>query len=170
MKLILARHGEAEHFSESGRDRDRKLTKEGRDDIRKVGRFIKLSSLRVKHIYHSPYERTKETAEIFSEELGLTSVLVPCEELAPENECENLLVRIKDYTNSDTILIVSHNPGISHFAAQLIQGDHLFPSLPFLPGTTLALNVPREYFQRGQIMWMISPHDLNSELFLNTHS
>lgn len=166
MKLILARHGEAENNSETGRDRDRKLTQQGREDIQKMGFFIKNSSLHVKHVFHSPYKRTTETGEIFAEIFGIPNEVSACDELAPESECENLLVKIKDYSNSDTILLVSHNPGIAQFAAQLIQNDALFPNLPFQPGTTLAINVARERFQRGQVIWMLSPSDLSSSLYL----
>lgn len=168
MKLILARHGEAEEFSATGRDIDRHLTKKGAEDIHKMGRFIYLSSLKVTHIYHSPYVRTRETAEIFAEELGISEVLESCDELAPGNVCEDMLYRIKNFSNSEAILIVSHNPGIAHFAAYLIQDDSLTPHIPFHPGTTIAINVARENFQRGQIIWMISPQDLNSELFLGS--
>jgi phosphohistidine phosphatase len=168
MKIILARHGEAETFSPSGYDKDRRLTKNGIQDIRKMALFIRLSSLKVQHIYHSPYIRTKETAEIYSEELGISDVIQSCDELAPENDCSDLLCKLKTYSNSETFLLVSHNPGIGHFASQLIQGDSLFTNLPFLPGTTLAINIARENFSKGQIIWMISPTDLSSELFLQS--
>ncbi|MCB1178253.1 MAG: phosphohistidine phosphatase SixA [Leptospiraceae bacterium] len=168
MKIILARHGEAEYNSPTGYDKDRHLTDTGVLDIRKMASFIKVSSLKVQHILHSPYTRTRETAEIYAEELGISEVLESCDELAPENDCSDLLCKLKPFSNSETFLLVSHNPGISHFAAQLIQEDSLFQNLPFSPGTTLAINIAREFFRKGQIIWMISPNDLNSELFLQS--
>lgn len=169
MKLILARHGEAEDFSPTGRDVDRRLTKQGQEDILKMARFIRFSSLKVSHIYHSPYVRTRETAEIFAKELGISDLPESCEELAPGNLCEDMLYRVRNFSNSEAILIVSHNPGVAHFAAHLIQDDALTPRLPFLPGTTLAINVARENFQKGQIIWMISPNDLNPNLYLDAN-
>lgn len=165
MKLILARHGEAEDVSPTGKDRDRELTPKGKEDIHKMGRFIQLSSLKVKYIYHSPYLRTRQTAEIFAEELKI-ELLEPCDELAPGKSCEDIIHKIKNFSNSEALLIVSHNPGIAHFAAYLIQDDALAPHLPFRPGTTIAINVARERFQKGQIIWMISPDDLHPSLFL----
>ncbi len=167
MKLILARHGEALDFSSTGKDKDRELSSRGREDIHKMGRFIYLSSLRVTHIYYSPYVRTRQTAEIFAKELGITDLTESCDELAPGNVCEDMLYKIKNFSNSETILIVSHNPGIAHFAAHLIQDDALTPQLPFQPGTTIAINVAREKFAGGQIIWMISPNDLHPSIFLN---
>lgn len=166
MKLILARHGEAEEQSITGSDSDRELTPQGKTDIQKMARFIQLSSLKVTHIYHSPYVRTRQTAEIFAQELGILELLESCDELAPGNVCEDILYKIKNFSNSEAILIVSHNPGIAHFAAHLIQDNTLAPHLPFQPGTTIAINVARERFQKGQIIWMISPNDLHPDLFL----
>ncbi|MCX7997828.1 MAG: hypothetical protein N3A69_02600, partial [Leptospiraceae bacterium] len=83
------------------------------------------------------------------------------------NVCEDMLYKVKNFSNSEAILIVSHNPGVAHFAAHLIQDDTLTPRIPFLPGTTIAINVARENFQKGQIIWMISPNDLNPNLYLN---
>jgi len=169
MKIILARHGEAEEYSQSGRDRDRKLTSKGQEDIRKMGVFIKQSGMNVSQIFYSPYVRTRQTAEIFADVLGIPSSTQDCEDLAPSHECERILRILKDYTNSTTILAIGHNPGIAYFAAQLIQSDLLFPNIPFVPGTTIAINVPIENFQRGQIIWMLSPFSLDSNFFLQSH-
>ena len=160
MKLIISRHGDADVVSPTGRDIDRPLTDHGRSEIKKMAYFIKRGSLHVQHIYHSPYLRTKQTAEIYAEELGLEEVIETCDELAPGNECMDLIHKLKNFSNSDTFLIVSHNPGVANFAAKLIQDDALASSLLFSTGTALALNIARERFCRAQIIWMISPSDL----------
>lgn len=160
MKIIISRHGEAEDFSPTGRDMDRPLSDHGREEILKMASFIKKGNLLVQHIYHSPYLRTRQTAEIYAQELGLSEVIETCDELAPGNECMDLLQKIRHYSNSDTFLLVSHNPGVSHFAARLIQDDALAGSLLFATGTALALNIAREKFCKAQIIWMISPRDL----------
>ncbi|MCB1141595.1 MAG: phosphohistidine phosphatase SixA [Leptospiraceae bacterium] len=160
MKIIISRHGEAEDYSSSGRDFDRSLTDAGRLDIAKMANFIKNSSLKVQHIYHSPYLRTKQTAEIYSSILQLPEQIELCEELAPNNDCMDLVHRIRNFSNSETFLLISHNPGIAFFASRLIQDESLYESLLFMPGTTIAINIARERFTKGQIIWMISPRDL----------
>ena len=162
MKIIISRHGDAEPFSHTGRDADRSLSSQGIGEIKKMAMFVKRGSLNVQHIYHSPYLRTKQTAEIYANELGLSELIETCDELAPGNECMDLIHRLKSYSNSDTFLLVSHNPGVSHFAARLIQDDGLASSLLFGTGTALALNIAREKFCRAQIIWMISPSDIIS--------
>jgi phosphohistidine phosphatase len=162
MKLILARHGEADPLSLSGFDRDRPLGQKGIQDIKKMGAFLFSSSLKIKKIFHSPYLRTTQTAEIYYEQLKNKSiVLESTEDLAPEGECSNLFLKLKNFTNSDAFLLVSHNPGICCFAAKLINGTELTENFPFSPGTALAINIPKERFTRGQVIWMISPNDIN---------
>ena len=39
MKLIIGRHGEAESFSATGLDRDRKLTENGKTDLVKMANY-----------------------------------------------------------------------------------------------------------------------------------
>ena len=69
MYLILMRHGEAVPQTENISNRDRKLTREGKRQVRKVSRilarFLKERPLR---IYTSPFLRTRQTARILSEE------------------------------------------------------------------------------------------------------
>jgi phosphohistidine phosphatase len=161
MKIIISRHGESEDFSSTGRDFDRKLTPRGKEEIIKMANFIKGSSLNVQHIYYSPYLRTKETANIYSEILNIKDSLELCDELAPNNDCMNLIYRIKDFSNSETILIISHNPGIALFASKLIKDESLYNCLQFSPGTTIAINIAKERFNSGQILWMLSPRDLS---------
>lgn len=162
MKIILVRHGEAEDPYHSESDRERKLTEKGVDDIHKIGAFIRNSQLKVAEIFHSPYERTRLTAEILAQELGLGDHLLSAEELSAGCDCCNILPNLCNYTNSDAIVIVGHNPDITHFVAKLLGSALYEESLFFSPGTTIAVNVPKERFSRGQILWVVSPDFLAS--------
>lgn len=160
MKVIIARHGEAEATSSTGLDRDRHLTSKGREDIRKMAQFIQKTPLCVKYIYHSPYIRTKETAETFSEFLYGIEDVISDSCLEPMGEYHSLLPSLCTYTNSETVLIIGHNPEVSYFTASLVHDISLCKNFIFFPGTTIALNIARENFCRGQILWVISPEYL----------
>lgn len=162
MKLIIGRHGEAEQNSATGLDKDRKLTEKGKSDIIKMADFIFHSPLRVTHIFHSPYERTNETAEIFAEKLQFKGVAIPARELLPGNDYTDLLPRLNQFNNSDTILIIGHNPDISFFTGKLIRDESISNVFGFSPGTTIAINIAKENFLRGQLIWMISPEFLKT--------
>lgn len=167
MKIILVRHGEAEEAYISGSDRGRRLTEKGVEDIHKIGNFILHSHLKVVHIYHSPYERTRLTAEILASHLELEEHIHASEDLSAGCDCCRILPDLSPYTNSDAIIIVAHNPDITHFAARLL-GSTCESNLLFSPGTTLAVNVPKEKFSQGQILWMVSPDFLSAESVYNT--
>ena len=69
MYLILIRHGEAVPQTEDVPNRERRLTKEGKKQVRTtsrmLARFLKDRPLR---IFASPFMRTRQTARILSEE------------------------------------------------------------------------------------------------------
>lgn len=162
MKLIIARHGEAESSSATGLDKDRRLTSKGRSDIEKMANFIFQSPLKVTQIFHSPYIRTNETANIFSEKVQFQGSPTPANELLPANDYTDLFPKLGQFSNSDTILIVGHNPDVSFFAARLIRDESISRSFVFSPGTTIAINIAKENFLLGQIIWAISPEFLKS--------
>lgn len=161
MKLILCRHGEAEDFSKSGRDKDRELSEKGIQDIQKVAKFIRHSSLNINYIYYSPYRRTTQTSTIIQEIISNNIISIPTDNLLPDADYVNFLPEIKQHPNSAAILVIGHNPNITNLGADLIRDKSLYYNLIFLPGTTLAINVPRESFSQGQIIWMLSPNNLN---------
>jgi phosphohistidine phosphatase len=162
MKLIIGRHGEAESSSATGLDKDRRLTEKGRLDLEKMADFIYHGPLRVSQIFHSPYQRTTETANIFAEKLQFRGVITPANELLPSNDCTDLFPRLSQLSNSDTVMLIGHNPDVSFFAARLIRDESISRSLVFSPGTTVAINIAKENFLMGQIIWMISPEFLKS--------
>jgi phosphohistidine phosphatase len=157
MKIILVRHGEAEDIFLAGSDRERKLTDKGVSDIHKIGAFIRNSHLKVTTIYHSPYERTKNTAHIIASELHLEDHVFSAKELSAGSDCCNILPDLCSWSNSDAIVIVGHNPDIAYFAAKLLGASSCENHLVFSPGTAIAVNVAKERFSHGQILWVVSP-------------
>lgn len=157
MKIILVRHGEAEDPASAKSDQSRTLTEKGVRDIHKIGKFIHNSPLKVSRVFYSPYIRTKLTAEILSEEIEFTGEPKSYQELAAGAQCSDFLSCLVSLNNSDTVLLVGHNPDITTFAAQLLGNSSTAENLIFLPGSTVAINVARERFANGQIIWALSP-------------
>ncbi|TGK17934.1 phosphohistidine phosphatase SixA [Leptospira fluminis] len=156
MKIIIARHGEAEPDSPDGRDSSRVLTPKGKADVEKMARFF-LTGFKIKKIYHSPFVRTSQTAQIYGNILKPEQETESLEFLLPGEEYSQACSLLKDYTNSDAILIVGHNPDISVFSEKLLGISGVGKSFLFTPGSALAVNVPREKFLGGQIIWFVSP-------------
>lgn len=171
MKIILVRHGEAEDSSLAGSDRERKLTEKGIEDIHKIGQFIKNTQLKISHIFHSPYQRTKHTADILAEELHLEDHVISSDELSAGCNCCDILPDLSCFSNSDAVIIVGHNPDILHFACHLL-GHNYEDNLILSPGSMIAVNVPKEKFSHGKILWVISPDFLPKDCIKsqNDHS
>ncbi len=157
MKVILVRHGEAENGGGLNPDSGRSLTQKGSADIEKIGRFIRASHLKVTQVFHSPYLRTRLTAEILSNEIGFEGEPISSSELSAGATCNDFLTCLASFSNSDTILLVGHNPDITQFAAKLLGNHQFSENIVFQPGSSMAINVAREKFDQGQILWAISP-------------
>lgn len=74
--FLLVRHGEAEHnvmaiVSSFPETRERHLTVRGREQIALLAESLKKNSESINMIFHSPLARTRETAEILGEALGV---------------------------------------------------------------------------------------------------
>jgi phosphohistidine phosphatase len=161
MKLILVRHGEASDSSSSGLDRDRPLTDKGKIDVEKLAHYLSKTNLNFHQIYHSPFLRTTQTANKLEEILKPKEPNESCKDLGCGEDCFQIFVELRKFTNSETIIIVGHNPDIAFLASRLLGESKQFPFLQFNPGTCIAINVAKETLDRGKLLWMVSPDFLN---------
>jgi phosphohistidine phosphatase len=100
--------------------------------------------------------------EIFSEKLQFKGITTSANELLPANDYADLFPKLNQLSNSDTVMLIGHNPDVSFFAARLIRDESISRSFVFSPGTTIAINIAKENFLLGQIIWAISPEFLKS--------
>ncbi|WP_420600771.1 SixA phosphatase family protein [Neptuniibacter sp.] len=125
MKFFLMRHGEAEAFAKT--DRDRKLTDQGESLIRERITALRASLCDIDCIVHSPYIRAHQTAYIVAQLIGIDRI--KCSELwIPEGGADEALSSVESFINS-TPLFVTHMPLISQVEA-LCVGEPRYPS-PF---------------------------------------
>ena len=157
MKIIIARHGDAEEASSGGSDRDRALSEKGRNDIIRMCRFIEHSPVKVDKIFYSPYLRTRMTADTYYKNLQVTHPPESYDCLAPGNYCQDILPDLARFSNSETVMIVAHNPEVSQFTASLLGIPFNEESLIFTPGTTACLLIPKETFKKGKLIWFVAP-------------
>lgn len=118
--LTIVRHADALHNASGESDFDRKLSTKGEKDAAAMARHLRQKGLRPDLILASPAKRAKQTAEIFAEQLEMDSEVQY--ELEMYNASEQTLANvirssaIPDETNS--LMIVAHNPGISRLGMQ----------------------------------------------------
>jgi phosphohistidine phosphatase len=122
-RLMLLRHAKTERAEPGQRDRDRKLTKRGRDDAAVIGAYMARHGLNPDLALVSPAKRTQET----------WALVAPAFAKAPRpvNEAriydattEALFKIISEARGAHSLLVVGHNPGLHDIAVQLIaSGD-----------------------------------------------
>lgn len=124
--LYILRHGIAEPPPVTGRtkDRDRALTAEGRQKVRRVARALVKLDVGIDLIVSSPYVRARQTAELVAEVLRLRSKVQLCEHLAPGAKPKDLIAYLKALDPApDSVLLVGHEPDLSRLIALLLCGS-----------------------------------------------
>ncbi|MDC7220485.1 MAG: histidine phosphatase family protein [Spirochaetales bacterium] len=123
-KLVVVRHAKAD-WGNDVKDFDRPLNKRGMKDAPRVARYLSEKGFSPDLMVTSPACRALSTSEAMAEVFDY-----PIERLeknpalylgAPSDLAEAM-----DFTPADvnTLYLVAHNPGVSHFASSL-TGNHM---------------------------------------------
>lgn len=126
MDLFILRHGiaverDAKSFPDDSR---RPLTLKGEDRIRLVCKAIRGLDISFGQILSSPFLRARQTADIVASELNLRNTLRFLDELKPGGDFTALIRRINLLRPApENILLVGHEPDLSHLISQLISGQ-----------------------------------------------
>jgi phosphohistidine phosphatase len=126
MNLFFLRHGIAvERDPKSFPDDSRRpLTLKGEDRIRLVCDAIRGLDISFDQILSSPFLRSRQTADIVASELNLRNILCFRDELKPGGDFKALIRRINLLRPApENILLVGHEPDLSHLISQLISGQ-----------------------------------------------
>jgi phosphohistidine phosphatase len=136
MQLYVLRHGRAEAALSGGSDADRKLTENGRRELRGVLQKACESGAAPSLILASPYLRAVETAEIAAEILGYRGEIVTTEALIPEAEPKRVWEEIRARKNEPSILLAGHQPLMGHLVEYLTDSRIEMP-----PGTLVRIDL-----------------------------
>jgi len=155
MELYLLRHGIAERFSDGG-DASRRLTEEGRAQLRTVLERAHGAGVRVSLILTSPYRRALETAEIAAHELGYEGKLARCLALTPEGSPQQVWEEIRLHRDEAAILLCGHEPLFSEIVAFLLGSTRAM--VHFQTGTLVRIDVASFGISpAGVLRWMLTP-------------
>lgn len=148
MKVYVVRHGEAMN---ANTDSERPLSPYGREEIQRIGEFMRSRAVAVDTVWHSTKLRARQTAEILQEAVGGT--LHERTGLAPNDPADAIAVELEHYPETD-LCIVSHLPFVSNLASELVAGSTA-AAWNFSTGAVLCLQ--REATGRWWADWFISP-------------
>ena len=110
IRLIVVRHGDAEQ--ETGiPDDSRRITKKGKKQLKRTANFIDKMNYNIESIASSPLIRSRESAEVIVDELGLDLKIDMSDSLKPDSDVASTIAFIKQLKNNT--IIVGHNPNLS---------------------------------------------------------
>ncbi|HMU81819.1 MAG TPA: phosphohistidine phosphatase SixA [Leptospiraceae bacterium] len=157
MKLLLARHAEAES---STPDSERSLTEKGKSDARRMARVLRQTGWQFEEILCSPLRRTVQTAELYGAGLGTSAKnavqAVPF--LAPTADRTRAIEHLGEMGIRGAALWVFHMPDVAEVASWLLGIPAA--SLYVTPGTIIALNLAFPVPGKAMLVWSMQPEHL----------
>ena len=122
MRLFLLRHAQA---NDIWPDSERTLTPKGRNQVKKLCRYLDKNNFgNVVQIWHSPYLRAVETAQIFKEQMLLGAPLSETGNITPNDnprDAARMIASVSCFGGD--LVVVSHNPILENLCDLLIYGQ-----------------------------------------------
>lgn len=143
------RHAKTESPYSLKRDFLRVLTEKGASDARQMGIWLQAKGIGIDKVVSSPAIRTLQTTEGVCESMGIDASIVEFREALYHATPETFTTVIESFPQeANTVLLVSHNDGITHFATQLTNAriDYMQPGSVF--AVSCACIKWGEFFQR----------------------
>lgn len=145
--LVLMRHAQAEEHG-TIRDFDRVLTRDGRDDAKRMGDWLIAHGYPPDTVVASPAPRAIETARIASGEMHVKSGMVRAEPEMWDATPQVILRMLGQCEPVPTVWFVGHNPGIEAVAVHL-TGDADLARRGLAMGGVVAMQVPDDWRDLG---------------------
>jgi phosphohistidine phosphatase len=121
LEVYLIRHGVAEERGKDWPDDSKRpLTPDGIARLRKEARGLNRLGMGFDQIVTSPLVRTRQTADVFAEELKSKPPIVTSDALAPAGSPALVIQEITRHVRKARIALVGHEPNLGELAALLV--------------------------------------------------
>ncbi|MGB0660913.1 MAG: SixA phosphatase family protein [Mangrovicoccus sp.] len=163
-RLILTRHAKSAWGDPSISDHDRSLNNRGREASPLVGAWLAEQGYVPDQVLCSTAMRTQETWALMAPVLAAD--LTPNLVADLYHASESTLLRVLQHATGQTVLVLSHNPGIGLFAQDIAQTAPDHPKFDQYPtAATLVVDFDIPSWQNlspgtGQVQDFIVPRDL----------
>jgi phosphohistidine phosphatase len=131
MEVLLVRHGIAESemaaLRGGRRDEERRLTAEGIRETEAVAAALRARVGNIDRIFHSPFARARETAEILAKKFGEAAV-EQVSGFTPESDPREPAEFLAGLPALSRVMIVSHEPFLSAALSYMLTGGFRFAS------------------------------------------
>jgi phosphohistidine phosphatase len=164
MDLFILRHGKAGQPSVGSDDSARALTDEGRDEVRKVARWMRQKKFRFDLIATSPLTRALQTAEIVAGSLDCKDRLEIWDELKPGGDPDTICYHSAQNGNDASVILVGHEPLLSGLAGKIITGGGLASLVLAKGGLIKIRNYTFDKKPSGELRWLLTPGQMMAML------
>jgi len=159
-ELLILRHAKSDWNSGASRDFDRPLSKRGRKNAPRVGRWLAQQGLVPDYVVCSPAERAKQTAIAVCAEMGIAPESINWDSRIYHASSGALLdVLCESPAGAERVMIAGHNPGLEILLQNLCNHDiPMPPDYKLMPTAAVAhLEVLAEWAElEGHLARLIS--------------
>ncbi len=121
MDILLVQHGEA---LPENVDPERPLSDTGRAAVKGLSRVLARLELHPEQLVCSPKLRSRQTAEIIQQSLGLDpSVLLESEAFVPGGTVGGMIAELEKLYGRSPVLVAGHMPSLGKLAGYLVAGE-----------------------------------------------
>ena len=160
MDLFVLRHGKAGQSSDGSDDRKRALTADGKDEMRKVGKWMRSKKFGFTVIATSPLTRAYETADIIARSLDQKDRLAVWEELAPGGDLETICYHAAQHGEDAAVLLTGHEPLLSMLISRIIAGNDTVSIILAKGGLGKIRNYSFDNRPSGDLQWLLTPRQM----------
>jgi phosphohistidine phosphatase len=139
MNLFLLRHASAGTARVNPLlDTKRPLDKEGKRHCLQLAHVLNALDVHFDLIVSSPLKRCLQTASLVGNEMGYDAHILHSKALAPEATLKDFTSLLKEFSNYENVLVVGHNPNLTHFLGALLVPAGAAPASTRLRKGTIA--------------------------------
>jgi phosphohistidine phosphatase len=160
MDLFVLRHGKAGQSSDGSNDRKRALTADGKDEMRKVGKWMRSKKFGFTVIATSPLTRAYETADIVARSLDQKDRLAVWKELAPGGDLDTICYHAAQYGEDAAVLLTGHEPLLSMLISRIIAGNDTVSIILAKGGLGKIRNYSFDKRPSGDLQWLLTPRQM----------
>lgn len=154
VKIYIIRHGNA---LSPEVDPERPLSLDGKNQVEKIGAFLKKNSVCVERIIHSGKRRAEQTACIIAQHIGYSDSMEVERGLAPNTPVKDMASFLK--TTQGSVMLVGHLPFMSYLASALVSEQGMFPFMVFNEAAA-ACFTKEEKDKNFHLVWFVSPDNI----------
>lgn len=156
MKIVIMRHGEAEHFGLV--DDERALTQRGIKLSQQVAQqCLHQGITHFDHVLVSPYLRAQQTWKAVNSYFS-SSAIEHYNGITPYGDCDQvydyLLALLKTQPQIESLLVISHLPLVSYLVSELVYGQ-----TPPAFATSMMVGIEFDFIhEKGTLEWTLTAH------------